>query len=63
MSAVILTFIGSIVCGGLAFIFLGERWQLDTQPEQNGLKNFIAFCLMALPIVFLLVFFGLGGLP
>lgn len=61
MAVLILTLLASIIMGGLAWLVLGSRFSLNEDEQQNDILNFIAFVFGALPVGFVLVFFGLGG--
>ena len=61
MSAVILTFTGTIVTAGCLWLLLGSRLALSEEVDQNSKLNLVAYFLGALPVVFVLVFFGIGG--
>ena len=49
------------LAGGLWFA-LGSRLSLSEEEQQNELLNLAAYYLGTLPLSFVLVFFGLGGL-
>ena len=61
MAAVILTIIGSAFLGGGAWLLLGSRFGLSPEEEVNDWANCIAYILAAIPITFVIVFFGIGG--
>ena len=61
MAVLILTLITSLFIGGALWFVLGSRLKLSTDDEQNQLLNLIAYMLGALPVAFVLIFFGLGG--
>lgn len=60
MAALILTLLGALFLGGGAWLGLGNRFNLDANEERNDLLNFLAFYVGALPVSFVLVFFGVG---
>lgn len=62
MAAAVLTIAISFVCGGGLWLALGPRLGLSTEPDQNEVLNLIVYVASALPLAFLLVFFGLEGL-
>lgn len=61
MAVLILTLLCSIILGGLAWLVLGNRFALAEDQKQNEMLNFMAFVFGALPVGFVLIFFGLGG--
>ena len=60
MAALILTTIGSLLLGAAAWFALGSRFTFDDDDRRNDLLNFVAFVCASVPVVFVLVFFGLG---
>jgi len=61
MSALILTFLATIVVAGCLWLVIGNRLVLSEEAEQNGFFNLAAYFLGCLPVVFVIVFFGIGG--
>jgi len=61
MAVLILTLITSFFIGGALWFVLGSRLKLSTDDEQNQLLNLIAYMCGAIPVAFVLIFFGLGG--
>ena len=55
-----LTTIGSLLLGAGVWFALGSRFTFDDDERRNDLLNFVAFACAAVPVVFVLVFFGLG---
>ena len=62
MAAFILTLIGSLLIGGTIWLIAGSRFAFAADEDQNEWYNFAAYYLGSLPVSFVLVFFGLGGL-
>ena len=62
MAAVVLTIIGALFIGGGAWLALGSRFKLNPDDaENNDLLNAIAYFFAAIPVSFVIVFFGIGG--
>ena len=57
----ILTLITSTLLAALIWFVIGARLELHEQQRQNELMNFVAYALGAMPVAFVLIFFGLGG--
>lgn len=57
MAGGILTFLFSAVVGGLAWLAIGTRLRLHPTDSINQWLNLGAYSLIALPLVFVLVFF------
>jgi hypothetical protein len=62
MAVFVLTIIISVLIGAAIWFVLGSRFGLSDDERLNELLNFIAFVIGVLPVAFVLVFFGLGGL-
>lgn len=60
MAAFILTMVFSLILGGLSWLVLGTRFAFDEDDERNDLKNFAVYYLAAMPLCFVVVFFGIG---
>lgn len=60
MAALFLTFIGALFIGGAIWFALGSRFRIVEDDEKNELLNFYVYYFGALPVSFVLVFFGLG---
>ena len=61
MAALILTLILSFVIAGLLWFTLGSRIALAEDSRGNELVNLVLYALGALPVSFVIVFFGIGG--
>ena len=61
MAALILTLILSFVIAGLLWFTLGSRVALAEDSRENDLVNLVLYALGALPVSFVIVFFGIGG--
>ena len=61
MAALILTLILSFVIAGLLWFTLGSRVALAEDSSGNDLVNLVLYALGALPVSFVIVFFGIGG--
>ncbi|MEM7000987.1 MAG: hypothetical protein AAF529_09375 [Pseudomonadota bacterium] len=61
MGVLILTLLGGLFIGGALWLLLGSRFNFDQDQEVNDLINFVLFFCGALPLSFVLVFFGIGG--
>ena len=61
MAALILTLILSFVIAGLLWFTLGSRIALAEDSRENDLVNLVLYALAALPVSFVIVFFGIGG--
>ncbi len=61
MAAAILTFLLSLLLAAAGLLIAGSRLRLSKDSERNDRLNFAAYYLAALPVSFVLVFFGLGG--
>ena len=61
MAALILTLILSFVIAGLLWFTLGSRIALAEEGSENDLANLVLYALGALPVSFVIVFFGVGG--
>ena len=61
MAALILTLILSFVIAGLLWFSLGSRVALAEDSSENDLVNLVLYALGALPVSFVIVFFGIGG--
>ena len=61
MAALILTLILSFVIAGVLWFTLGSRVALAEDSSENDLVNLVLYALGALPVSFVIVFFGIGG--
>ncbi len=61
MAAVILTFLLALLLAAGGLLIVGSRLRLSKESDRNDRLNFAAYYLAALPVSFVLVFFGLGG--
>ena len=59
MAALILTLILSFVIAGLLWFTLGSRIALAEDSSENDLANLVLYALGALPVSFVIVFFGI----
>lgn len=57
MAGGILTFLFAAVAGALAWLGLGSRFRFSPQENVNHVLNMGAYALLALPFVFICVFF------
>jgi hypothetical protein len=62
MAVFILTLALSLFMSGALWFGLGSRINLNDDQDVNELLNFAAYFLGSLPVSFVLIFFGLGGL-
>jgi len=58
----ILTLALSLLVAGGIWLTLGSRLRLSDDEELNEWLNFAAYYLGMLPVSFVLIFFGIGGL-
>ena len=61
MAAFVLTLATSLFIAGGQWFAIGSRLKLSSDAQQNELLNFAAYFLGALPVSFVLIFFGIGG--
>ena len=61
MAAVILTLVLSLLLAAAGLLIGGSRLHLSQDSERNDRLNFAAYYLAALPLSFVLIFFGVGG--
>ncbi len=61
VAAFVLTMIASVFIGGGLWLGVGSRFRLSPDDAQNDLFNCVAFILGAIPISFVIVFFGIGA--
>ena len=61
MAALILTLILAFVMSGLLWFVVGSRIQFVDYSRENDLANLVIYGLGALPVSFVIVFFGIGG--
>ncbi|MCZ6643800.1 MAG: hypothetical protein O7F71_19670 [Gammaproteobacteria bacterium] len=59
MAAVLLIFVLSFIVGGAAWLTLGPRFNIKNDVQQNDLLNFLSYVLIALPWIFVIVFYVL----
>ncbi len=57
MAATILTLVLSFVVGGAVWLGVGTRLKIKSDTQQNDLLNFLSYTLIALPLVFTVVFY------
>jgi len=62
MGVFLLTLMLSLFIAGAVWLVRGSRFRLTEDNEQNEWMNFAAYYCGTLPVSFVLVFFGLGGL-
>lgn len=48
-------FVLAVIVGGVAWLLLGNRLELDADPRQNEILNLGAYVLIAFPVLFLLI--------
>ena len=60
MAGAILSLVITFVVTGALWFTLGSRFKLSEDPEQNDILNLAVYAAVTLPIVSLLVFFGLN---
>ena len=61
MAALILTLILAFVMASVLWFILGSRIQFVEDSRENDLANVVVYGLGALPVSFVIVFFGIGG--
>ena len=61
MAAVFLTLVLALLLAAVALLIAGSRLRLSQDDERNDRLNFAAYYLAALPLSFVLIFFGVGG--
>ena len=59
MAAVILMFVLSFVVGGSVWLALGSRLNINDGAQLNDLLNLLSYMLIALPLIFIFVFYVL----
>ena len=59
MAAVILTLVLSFVAGGAVWLVLGSRLNINDGTQLNDLLNLLSYMLIALPLIFIFVFYVL----
>ena len=57
MAATILTLVLSFIAGGAVWLGVGARLKINSDAQQNDLLNFLSYTLIALPLVFGVVFY------
>ena len=57
MAAAILTIVISVVVGGGTWLLAGSRLTLAEEAERNEILNLVTYFAIALPVVFVVVFF------
>lgn len=62
MAAFVLTMVLSVIVGGVAWLALGNRFQLNEDPRQNEIANILLYCAIVFPVAFIVVFFGMERL-
>lgn len=61
MAALILTLIATFLVAALAWLVAGSRVSFSPDQTLNDVVNFVVYFAVALPVAFVLVFFGLGA--
>ena len=61
MAAFVLTLIATFFIAAAVWLSLGSRVSFSPDQEVNDVVNFVFYCGAALPVAFVLVFFGLGA--
>jgi len=61
MGVLTLTLIGSLIVGGGFWLLLGSPLNMSQSKPQNDALNLLAYVLGVAPILFVLIFFGIGG--
>ena len=59
MAGAILTLVLAFVAGGALWVGIGPRLKLVEDNERNELLNLLAYVVIALPVVFAVVFYVL----
>ena len=62
MAVFVLTLALSLFIAGGIWLTAGSRLRLSDDEQQNEWLNFAAYYLGTLPLSFVLIFFGIGGL-
>lgn len=57
MAAVLLTLVISFAVGAVLWLVVGNRMELHPDPKQNEIRNLVVYMLVALPLVFVAVFY------
>ena len=60
MGVFVLTMVSALFIATFLLFVVGSRLPLSTEPSTNDGLNFAAYFIGAIPIGFVLVFFGLG---
>ena len=60
MGAVVLSLAFSVMVGIGIWLLIGPRLRLNPDPAQNSVLNVFAYVAMVFPLLFVLVFVGLG---
>ncbi len=61
MAALVLTFIASFLVAAVIWLAAGSRMSLTSDEQLNDIANFAVYFGAALPVSFIIVFFGLGA--
>lgn len=61
MGVFVLTLAGALFISGAFWFSVGSRFRFAVDEQQNELLNFSAYFLAAMPVSFVLIFFGLGA--
>ncbi len=61
MAVLLLSLFTALLLAAALWFVIGSRLQLSDDERQNELFNYLAYTIGALPVGFVLVFFGLGG--
>jgi hypothetical protein len=57
LTATVLTLALTVVVAGTAWLLLGSRLRLSTEPRQNDLLNFLGYAALVLPVALVIVTF------
>ena len=60
MSVLVLTMVTALLISGGIFFIFGARFALSPDETANEGRNFAAYFLGAIPVAFVIIFFGLG---
>ena len=59
MAGVVFSLVFSLIIAGVAWLLLGARFRLNTEPETNNMLNILCYLVIALPFAVAMAFFGL----
>ena len=60
MAAFVLTLIMSLFVAAVVWFIIGSRVEFSPDENHNDLLNFLAYYAGAIPVSFVIVFFGIG---